>query len=250
MATATVAPPYIHVNTDLYSARVDLEGYVSGVSAGSFVDKQTGARDLGFGLDIVDFLLEPGPDDERYEPHRYHAGDPYHGNLPKCYVELPQICTQAKKLEYEVIEGGDFVAVRQWFRWTDATAGRSPGSLWEQWLVFPDGKRYFYACDTVTSVNAVDDADSQSPTDPADRSTGSSETPGRDTADSQSPIRPNLPELSWGDPGIGVHRRFPSRRPVSVPTREAADAGPHDPRLPDESGPLAGRNDSLPRDRL
>ncbi|MBI3921331.1 MAG: hypothetical protein HY318_07940 [Armatimonadetes bacterium] len=157
MATATVAPPHIHIATDLYSARVDLEGYVSGVSAGSFVDKQTGAQDLGFGLDIVDFLLEPGPDNERYEPHRYHAGDPYHGNLPKRYVELPQICTQAKKLEYEVIEGEGFVAVRQWFRWTEATASRTPGSLWEQWLVFPDGKRYFYACDTVTSVNAVDD---------------------------------------------------------------------------------------------
>ncbi len=69
---------------------------------------------------------------------------------------LAQVCTQAKKLPFEVVEGKGFVAVKQWYRWTIATVMRKPGSLWEQWLVFPDGKRYFYACDIVTSANPVD----------------------------------------------------------------------------------------------
>src|SRR5262249_51446111 len=75
--------------------------------------------------------------------------------LPKRYVELPQICTQAKKLPYATFHGPGFVGVRQWFHWTEATYGRVPGSLWEQTLVFPDGKRYFYAADRVTSVNSL-----------------------------------------------------------------------------------------------
>jgi hypothetical protein len=50
----------ILVETKHLHAAIATEGYVSGVAAGSFVDTKTGARDLGFGLSIVDFLLEPG----------------------------------------------------------------------------------------------------------------------------------------------------------------------------------------------
>src|SRR5690349_13594088 len=36
---------------------------VTGVSATSFLDKKTGFREQGFGLDIVDWLMEPGSDE-------------------------------------------------------------------------------------------------------------------------------------------------------------------------------------------
>jgi hypothetical protein len=155
--TVQVQDSTIVIETDQIGAEVHTEGYTTGVAAGTFVDKATGARDLGWGLDIVDFLLEPGPDDDSTPAeHRYVTGDLIHGNLQKRYVELPQICTQAKKVQFEVVEGEDFVAVRQWFRYTEATRGRKAGSLWEQWLVFPAGRRYFLASDTITSVNDVD----------------------------------------------------------------------------------------------
>lgn len=144
----------LHIETDCYHASIATEGYTSGVLAGSFVDRKTGAHDLGFGLMIADFLMEPGPEAEGTPADlHYHAGDPYHGNLVKRYVELPQICTQAKTLPFEIVEGKDFVAVRQWFRWTVAPPPYRPGSLWEQWLVFPDGVRWFLAYDKVTSAN-------------------------------------------------------------------------------------------------
>lgn len=147
----------LQIETDSYHAAMQTAGYVSGVMAGSFVDKRTGARDQGFGLCIVDFLLEPGADDETIPPAlRYRWGDAVHGRLPKRYVELPQICTQAKQLSAALIEGRGFVAVRQGFTWT---VGRPPyhsGSRWEQWLVFPDGVRWFFAYDYVISANTVD----------------------------------------------------------------------------------------------
>lgn len=166
----------IGIETDLICAQIRTRGYVSGVAAGTFLDKKTGAKDLGFGLDIVDFLLEPGAESERspwtfltrlesrqlaclayrYERRHYIYGDKIHGNIPKRYIELPQICVEAKQLPFEVIRGENFVAVKQWFRWTIAGKGRKPGSLWEQWLIFPDGKRYFYAYDSVISANDVD----------------------------------------------------------------------------------------------
>ena len=155
MASYTVDGPNILIETDLLSAEVHTEGYVSGTKSRTLLDKTTGARDLGFGLDIVDFLMEPLSDDLEGTSHPYHYGDAHHGNLVKRYVELPQICTKAKKLEFEVSEGDGWVAVRQWFRYTDATYGRKPGSLWEQTIVFRDGLRYFLSADKITSVNTV-----------------------------------------------------------------------------------------------
>lgn len=147
----------VRVETEKYLAAVQTEGYVSGVMGGSFVDKKTGSKDLGFGLAVVDFLLEPGVDDEATpENLRYPWGDKIHGNIPKRYVELPQICTQARKLPFEVIEGENFVAVKQWFKWTISRPPYRPGSLWEQLLVFPDRLRWFFVYDKVTSVNTVE----------------------------------------------------------------------------------------------
>jgi len=157
MATLQKDGSVLQIETDSYHAAMQTQGYVSGTMAGSFMDKRTGARDLGFGLCIIDFLLEPGADDETTPPAlRYHWGDAVHGQIPKRYVELPQICTQAKQLPFEVVEGEGFVAVRQWFRWDTARPPYKAGSRWEQWLVFPDGVRWFLAYDKVTSANTVD----------------------------------------------------------------------------------------------
>ena len=157
MATVQRDGSVLRIETNRYYAAVQTEGYVSGVKGGSFVDKSTGARDQGFGLCVVDFLLEPGHDDDSTSPAlRYHGGNLVHGHIPKRYVELPQICTQAKELTTEIVEGGGFIAVRQEFTWTVSRPPYKPGSRWEQWLVFPDGARWFLAYDKVTSVNTVE----------------------------------------------------------------------------------------------
>jgi hypothetical protein len=158
MAAVTRSGPDIHIETDCLSAVVTTAGYVSGVKAGTLLDKQTGARDLGFGLDIVDFLLEPLADDgQSGASHEYTPDVMLHGHMPKRYVELPQICTQAREISAETYQGEGFVAVKLWWRYTEATYGREPGSLWEQFLVFPDGQRYLFAADRITSANTVPD---------------------------------------------------------------------------------------------
>jgi hypothetical protein len=143
---------YIQIDTDALQARINKKGYVSGVAAGTFLDKKTGAREVGFGLHIMDFLMAPGWADDGY------PRDPkVHGDLPKHYIEGPQICTKAKELSSQVIEGKDFVAVRLFYRFTDPAAGLKAGSLWEQTLVFQPGLRYFLSGERITSVNDVDD---------------------------------------------------------------------------------------------
>lgn len=141
------------IETDRLSAEVWPHGYVSGVKANTFVDRETGARDSSFGLDIVDFLMGPGA--EGGLPYRF--GDKVHGDIAKHYVELPQICTQAKHLDAEFVVGQDFVAIRQGWTWTEAAPGLTPGSRWQQTMIFPAGKRYFISSDRVHSVNAVEE---------------------------------------------------------------------------------------------
>jgi hypothetical protein len=142
----------VRITTDALEARINKKGYVSGVGDGSFLDKKTGARDLGFGLHIMDFLMAPGWKDDGYP-----RDAKLHGDLPKHYVEGPQICTKAKELKPEVIEGKDFVAVRLRFTFTDPGKGYKAGSTWEQTLVFQPGLRYFLSGERITSVNDVDD---------------------------------------------------------------------------------------------
>ncbi|MBM3213400.1 hypothetical protein FJZ36_00565 [Candidatus Poribacteria bacterium] len=157
MAQVEARGGVIHVETDRYSARVATTGYVSGVMAGSFVDRQSGSRDPGFGLMIVDFLMEPGEDDDSTPSDmRYEWRNAYHGSLAKRYVETPQICTQAGSVGWETVRGDGFVAVHLSFTWTKARPPYRPGSRWHQWLVFPDGVRWFLAYDRVESVNTVD----------------------------------------------------------------------------------------------
>ena len=52
----------IQIATPQLEAAIRKKGYVTGVKAQSFVDKKTGAKDLGFGLDIADWIMEPGSD--------------------------------------------------------------------------------------------------------------------------------------------------------------------------------------------
>jgi hypothetical protein len=143
---------YVQIETDALKAKINKKGYVSGIAAGSFLDKKTGATDVGFGLHIMDFLMAPGWHDDGY-PRIAKV----HGNLPKHYIEGPQICTKARSLPVEIVRGKDFVAVRLRFRFTDAAKGLKAGSLWEQVLVFQNGVRYVLSSEQITSVNDVDD---------------------------------------------------------------------------------------------
>jgi hypothetical protein len=145
------AEEYIQIETDVLQAKIRKKGYVSGIAAGSMIDKKTGAKDAGFGLHIMDFLMGPGWKDDDYARDKK-----VHGALPKHYIEGPQICTQAKELKPEVIRGKDFVAVRMSFKFTKPAQGYKAGSLWEQTLVFQPGKRYILSSETITSVNDAD----------------------------------------------------------------------------------------------
>src|SRR5882757_4162427 len=116
-------------------AAIKKRGYVSGVEANSLHDVKTGARDLGFGLDIVDWIMEPGSDEEYRDKLPgdlpYVFNNLYHGKRPKRSIEGPQICTQAKVLKPTVMEGKDFVAIKQDHSYTLAAPGKKAGSKWE-----------------------------------------------------------------------------------------------------------------------
>jgi hypothetical protein len=156
----------IQIETDRLKATINKKGYVSGVSAGSLVDKKTGAHDLGHGLHIMDFLMAPGWRDDGYsrEPKIHGHGkkkDAAPGvlgffDLSKHYVEGPQICTQAKELKPEILTGDRFVAVRQRYTFHKPGQGYKAGSTWEQILVFQPGVRWFLSGERITSVNDVD----------------------------------------------------------------------------------------------
>lgn len=147
----------VRIVTPQLEAAIRKKGYVSGVAAGSLVDKKTGFHDAGFGLDIVDFILEPGkgPEPEDLDKNlKYSFNNLVHGKRRKQFIEGPQICTQARELHPTVIRGRDFVALRQTYKYHQAAPGRKTGSVWTQVLVFPVGKRYFLSMDRIDAVNA------------------------------------------------------------------------------------------------
>lgn len=150
----------IVIETPQLAATVRKKGYVTGIAAGSFLDKKTGFRDIGFGLDIVDWIMEPGSD-EAYRDQLpgemvYQYGNSYHGNRSKRSIEGPQICTQAKELDPQVIRGDSFVGITQSFHYKTAAPGKKTGSKWTQTIVFPEGKRYFVSSDRIDAVNDSD----------------------------------------------------------------------------------------------
>jgi len=148
----------IKISSPTLEAAVRKRGYVSGISGGSLLDKKTGFRDAGFGLDIVDWIMEPGSDEayrNQLEPELvYRYNDLYHGKQSKRSLEGPQICTKARELSPEVIQAKDFVAVKMGFKYYLAAPGKQKGSEWSQVIVFPAGKRYFLSMDRITTVNA------------------------------------------------------------------------------------------------
>jgi hypothetical protein len=144
------ADDHLIVETDQLEARINKRGYVSGTSRQGLLDKKTGARDLGFGLHVMDFLLAPGKRNDGY------TNDKVHGKIEKHYVEGPQVCTQAKQLTPQIIRGPDFVAVRLHYTFHQPGAGYQAGSTWEQTLVFQNGVRYFFSSERITSANSVD----------------------------------------------------------------------------------------------
>lgn len=148
----------IRIVTPQLEAAIRKQGYVSGVAAQSLLDKQTGFRDIGFGLDIADWIMEPGSDEayrDRLDPELvYEFGNPWHGQRAKRSIEGPQICTKAKRLTPAVIRGEDFVAVRQSFQYRTAAPGKQTGSQWTQLIVFPVGQRYFISMQRIDAVNS------------------------------------------------------------------------------------------------
>jgi hypothetical protein len=150
----------IRIVSSTLEAVVRKKGYVTGVAGGSFLDKQTGFKDAGFGLDIVDWIMEPGSDvayrDQLKGDLKYEFDNSYHGQRPKRSIEGPQICTKARELSPRVIRGRDFVAVTMNFNYQIAAPGKKTGSEWSQVLVFPAGKRYFISSDKIASVNSSD----------------------------------------------------------------------------------------------
>jgi hypothetical protein len=150
----------IRIKSATLEASVRKKDYVTGVEAHSLVDRKSGFRDQGFGLDIVDWIMEPGSD-EAYRDKLpgdlpYLFNNSYHGKRAKRSIEGPQICTKAGRLAPHVVKGRDFVAVRQDYSYRLAAPDKKTGSRWEQTIVFPADKRYFVSCDTVTTVNASD----------------------------------------------------------------------------------------------
>lgn len=148
----------IHIVTCDLEATIRKKGYVSGIAGGSFLDKRSGFRDAGFGLDIVDWIMEPGSDeayrDQLPEEMVYRFNNAYHGRIPKRSLEGPQICTKAQEVSPEIFRGRDFVAAKMSFHYLTAAPGKRPGSKWTQTIVIPAGKRYFISCDRIDSVNS------------------------------------------------------------------------------------------------
>jgi hypothetical protein len=141
-------------------ASIRKKDYVTGIEAQSLLDRKTGFRERGFGLDIVDWIMEPGSD-EAYRDKLpgdlpYQFNNHYHGKRAKRSIEGPQICTKAGRLAPRIITGRDFVAVQQDYTYRLAAPGKNSGSRWEQTIVFPAGKRFFLSCDRITTVNASD----------------------------------------------------------------------------------------------
>jgi hypothetical protein len=150
----------IQISTSALQATVVRRGFITGVSGRTLVDKKTGFRDVGFGLDSVDCPLESGSDygyrDQLSRYIIYNFNDIFHGKIAKRWTEGPQICT-AGTVHPELIRGKNFVAVRMSFTYNIAAPGRKAGSEWTQTMVFPEGKRYFISADRLTTVNASPD---------------------------------------------------------------------------------------------
>jgi len=84
----------IVISSPTLDADVRKKGYVTGVAAGSFLDKKTGFRDAGYGLDIVDWIMEPGSDEAYRDQLKgdlaYLFNNSYHGNIRAYHLRDPK----------------------------------------------------------------------------------------------------------------------------------------------------------------
>jgi hypothetical protein len=148
----------IRISTLELNGVVNKKGYVTGIAAGSFLDKKSGFHDPGYGLDIVDWIMEAGSDEsyrDQLEPELvYKFNNLVHGKTAKRCIEGPQICTQAKQIDAKAIRGKDYVVVKQEFQYRTAAPGKMTGSKWEQTIVFPAGQRYIVSSDRMHVVNS------------------------------------------------------------------------------------------------
>lgn len=172
----------IKIETDKLEAVIPKKNpkqWMTGIEKGSFLDKTTGFREIGDGLMVVDWLMEPGSDEawsdkliatdgnglgryRWYENETDPAKRSYalmaHGSSHrKRMVEGPQLCHRMKPVQPEIIRGKDFVAVKTTYKFEYAAPGRKPGSRWTQLIVFPRGERYFVLMDRIDSVNASEE---------------------------------------------------------------------------------------------
>jgi hypothetical protein len=168
----------IKIETDKLEAVIPKKNpkqWMTGIEKGSFLDKQTGFREVGDGLMVVDWLMEEGSDEAwaekviapdghgvgRYtwyenetDPARREYALMAHGSSHrKRMVEGPQLCHRMKPVRPEVIRGKDYVAVKTRYKFEYAAPGREPGSQWTQLIVFPKGERFFVLMDKIDSVN-------------------------------------------------------------------------------------------------
>lgn len=168
----------IKIETDKLEAVIPKNNpkqWMTGIEKGSFLDKQTGFREVGDGLMVVDWLMEAGSDaawaDDVIAPDGHGVGrytwyenesDPErreyslmaHGSSHrKRMVEGPQLCHRMKPVQPEVIRGVDFVAIKTTYQFEYAAPRRKPGSTWTQLIVFPKGERYFVLMDQVDCIN-------------------------------------------------------------------------------------------------
>jgi hypothetical protein len=188
-AQVTETENSIKIETDKIEAVIPKKNpkhWMTGIEKGSFLDKATGGREIGDGLMVVDWLMEPGSDEPykdklfvakpgagRFDPSgvgRYSWYENYddpaskaagnaliaHGSsYRKRSVEGPQLCHRMQPVQPRVVRGRDFVAVETTYRFEYAAPGRQAGSLWTQLIVFPQGVRYFLLMDRIDNINDV-----------------------------------------------------------------------------------------------
>ncbi len=168
----------IKIETDKLEAVIPKNNpkqWMTGIEKQSFVDKATGFREVGDGLMVIDWLMEPGSDEAwadkvfaadgngvgRYTWHtnpadaarQSYALMAHGSNNRKRMIEGPQLCHRMKPVQPQVIRGKDFVAVKTQYKFEYAAPGRKTGSGWTQLIVFPKGQRYFLLMDKIDSVN-------------------------------------------------------------------------------------------------
>ena len=177
-ATVTEDERAIKIETDKLEAVIPKKNpkhWMTGIEKGSFKDKATGFHEVGDGLMVIDWLMEPGSDESysdqviakdgngvgRYtwyanetDPARREYALMAHGSSHrKRMVEGPQLCHRMKPVQPQVIRGDDFIAVTTTYQYEYAAPGRKPGSRWTQRIVFPKGERFFLLMDKIDTVN-------------------------------------------------------------------------------------------------